>query len=442
MLPPRRLSTASCLKAQDISIIYRLEFCKVCHRIESRPNVSCWRIFFGLLFALMLCGLHLTVAGAQDAASEQPAPTTWTSNKGVAVEAEFVRMTDDAVVLKMKRDGKEATVPLTSLSIDSIFQAVRLANPESFAKPVPKAEVKPQVTLELPEFNLTVEDLLKNPFTSATSIEQFLQTLERLPKEGNFISGWHALPPKMQTDLEDLIVKGHQVIGPATVKQVQILLNDLNTILNEKQQYILGVPAIAANPLFTEGLEKNLPLVGKLFESLAQEQHWQPSNFQKGSVTRWMAQLNVDLAPVILASMEAVTSQLPPGVPNPMAATSFNIVSQTADSAEVEVVNPMLPQPTKTSYQKVGNIWINVQAMNKLRESIDAANAKLATGATQEVGMIKTTLSGIIAAVGGLARADSQEEFNQAVELLQTIGAGLGSSMNLGAANGRTPGPG
>ena len=351
-------------------------------------------------------------------------------------------MTDDAVVLKIKRDGKEATVPLTSLSIDSIYQAVRLANPEAFAKPVPKAEVKPKFTLELPEFNLTVEDLLKSPFTSPTSIEQFLQTLERLPKEGNFISGWHALPPKMQTDVEDLIVKGHQVLGTATVKQMQILLNDLNTILNEKQQYILGVPAIAANPLFTEELEKNLLLAGMLFEGLAQEQHWQPSNFQKGNVTRWMAQLNVDLAPVILASMEAFSSQLPPGLPNPMAATNFNIVSQTADTAEVEVNNPMLPQATKMSYQKVGNIWINVPAMNQMRESIDAANAKLATGATQEVGMIKTTLSGIIAAVGGLARANSQEEFNQAVELLQTIGAGLGSSMNLGAGAGRPNGPG
>ncbi len=381
---------------------------------------------------------------AQVPDAEQPAPTTWASNKGVEVEADFVRMTDDAVVLKLKRDGKETTVPLTALSINSIYQAVRLANPEGFSKPVPKAEIKPKVTFNLPELNLSVEELLKSPFLGNTSIEQFLQTVDRLPREGNFVSAWHAMPPKMQTDVEDLIVKGHQVLGPATVKQVQILLTDLNTVLRDKQSYIMALPEVTSNALTAEALEKNLPLMAKLVDGLAKEQHWQPSNFQKGNVPRWLAQLNVDLAPVMMAAIEAGSASLPPGVPNPLAPNTYNILSQTADSAEVEMTNTT-GQTVKMSFQKAGNIWINVPVMNQLRESLDAAKAKLATGAPQEVGMIRTSLSGIIAAVGGLARANSQEEFDQAVALLRTIGGGLSQSIGFNtagptnAANGLGP---
>jgi hypothetical protein len=348
-------------------------------------------------------------------------------------------MTDEAVVLKMKRDGKEATVPLASLSIDSIYQAVRLANPEAFSKPVPKAEVKPKVTVELPQLNLDVNELLRSPFASNTDIQKFLQILERAPQEGNFLVGWHALPPKMQTDIEDLIVKGYQVLGPATVKQIQILLHDLDKILQDKQQFIKGLPQVQANPLVAEQIDQNLPLLANFVAGLAKDEHWQPSNFQTGSVPRWLAGLNVDLAPAVLAATESIKANLPEGTTLPTGSPSFNIISQKADSAEVEVSLPGRP-PEKTTYQKVGNIWINVPQMNQLRVNLDVAKEKLASGATQEVGMLRTSLGGIIAVVGGLARANTQAEFDEAVNQLQAIGEGLNQSLGLQPAGNAQPG--
>lgn len=57
----------------------------------------------------------------------------WTDSKGNSVEAEYVRMTDDTVVLR-KRDGSELKVPLDSLSEEDCQYAM-LRNP-------PKIEIK------------------------------------------------------------------------------------------------------------------------------------------------------------------------------------------------------------------------------------------------------------------------------------------------------------
>lgn len=414
----------------------------MCERFQPGLRLCCQDVSV-YLFLVFTTALPVGLSAQQPTAAQTPAPTTWTSQTGVEVEADFVRMTDQAVVLKMRRDGSEATVPLTKLSIQSIYQAVRLAHPEEFAKPVPKAEVKPQVSIELPQLDLNVDEMLKSPFTANTTIDQFFQTMDRLTEEGNFFSGWHALPPKMQTDIEDLIIKGHAALGQSTVKQLQVLLNDLNTIARDKKQFILGLPEISANPQIAAQLEQHWPLVATLISGLAKDVHWQASNFQAGNVPRWLAQLNVDLAPPLMAGLELAGDTLPAGMTLPTLSSSHNIVSQTANSAEVEVTGPD-GKPVKTSFQKVGNIWINVPAMNQLRDGLDAALEKLATGAPQEVGMIRTSLSGIIAAVGGLARANSQEEFNQAVDLLRTIGRGLNQSLGLQAAlvPGASGGPG
>jgi hypothetical protein len=397
------------------------------------PSVVGWALLLALL------SVPVSSSGQPAEEADQPAPTTWTSNKGLAVEAEFVRMTDEAVVLKMKRDGKEATVPLASLSIESIYQAVRLANPEAFSKPVPKAEVKPEITIELPQLNLDVNELLKSPFASNTDIQRFLQILERAPQEGNFLVAWHALPPKMQADIEELIVKGYQVLGPTTVKQIQMLLHDLDKVLRDKQQFIKGLPQIQANPLVAEQIDQNLPLLASFVAGLAKDEHWQSSNFQTGSVPRWLANLNVDLAPAVLAAIEALKANLPEGIASTIGNPSFNIVSQKADSAEVEVSLPGRP-PQKSTFQKVGNIWINVPQMNQLRVNLDAAKEKLASGATQEVGLLRTSLGGIIAVVGGLARANTQAEFEEAVNQLQAIGEGLNQSLGLQSAGNSPPG--
>ncbi len=376
-----------------------------------------------------------TAANAESAAAAgpaaEPAPTTWTNDKGVPIEAEFVRMTDAGVVLRLTRDGREAAVPLTKLSIESIYQAVRLENPQAFSKPVPKAVIKP-LGPELPELQLTIDELLQNPFKDGTTIEQYFELCGRLPQEGNFFSQWYTLPPKMQSDIEDLIVQAHRLLGPSTVKQIQTLLSDLKTITSQKKQFVLGLPDVASSPQLVAMIDKLWPLADGLVSALAKEEHWQPSNFEKSNVKRWLAQLCLDLAPSLMAATEASAGVLGEGA-GPMAGQMLlpprhTIVSQTADTAEVEIAYGSLP-PIKKQFQKIGNVWIDVQAMNDLRRQVDEAKKQMAEDGEKAVATIRSALSGLVAAQGGLARAETQEDFTQAYTLLKTFATGMSQSL-------------
>ncbi len=411
---------------------------------NSRPNHRC----AACSKFLCLIGLGLIIAtaplAAQDNASveasaasaaAEPAPTTWTNDKGVPIEAEFVRMTDAGVVLRLTRDGREAAVPLTKLSIESIYQAVRLANPQAFSKPVPKAVTKPSGP-ELPELQLTVDELLQNPFKDGTTIEQYFELCERLPQEGNFFSQWHTLPPQMQSDIEDLIVQGHRLLGPSTVKQIQTLLSDLKTITSQKKKFVLGLPDVASSPQLVAVIDELWPLANGIVSALAKDEHWQASNFEKSNVKRWLAQLSLDLAPSLMAATQASAGRggegagLSPG--QMLQPPRYTIVSQTAGTAEVEVAHGSLPA-VKKQFQKIGNVWIDVQAMNDLRRQVDDAKKQMAEDGEKAVGTIRSALSGLVAAQGGLARAETQEEFTQAYALLRTFATGMTQSLGLTA---------
>lgn len=356
---------------------------------------------------------------AQTGTQPAPPPTTWTNDKGVPIEAEFVRMTDAGVVLRLSRDGREAAVPLTKLSIESIYQAVRLENPQAFSKPVPKAVVKPQGP-KLPALQLTVDEVLQDPFKDGTTIEQYFELCERLPREGNYFSQWYMLPPKMQTDIEGLIVEGHRLMGPSVIKQIETLLGDLKTITSQKKRFVLGLPDVENNPQLVTTIDELWPLANNVVSVLAQSEHWQPSNFEKSNVRRWMAQLSLDLAPSLIATSETANESL--GLLDwlPLEPPKHTIVSQTADSAEVEVQYGDSPA-VKKQFQRIGNIWIDVQAMNELRVKVDDAKKQLAEDGEKAGDVIRNALSGLAASQGGLARAETQEGFTQAFTLLRTF---------------------
>lgn len=392
------------------------------------------------LNSMLIC-LLVAVGAAQPAFAQESSPTVWTNDKGNTLEAEFVRLTENAVVLK--RDGKEVSVPLKSLSIDSHYQAIKLANPEAFSKPVPKAEIKVEVpALELPKLEFTAEQILKSPFPQNASVDKFLEIQFRELSAGNFVVLWHALPPKLQADVEEVIVKGHQVVGPATVKQVQILLRDLEIVVRDKKEFIFGLPEVAGLGQFKTQLEKAWPLLEGTVSALARPDNWQPNNFQTGQVASWFAKLNMALAPHILAGFEFAKQVAPPGAVSSLMNVDYQVVSQTANTAEVEFRLGSQP-PKKKSLQKVGNIWIDVKEVTDGRKSLEAVKARLAQGAGQELAVAKTALPGLIAAVGGLARANTQEEFNEAVGLLRDMTQGFAKNLGVGAMGGpANSGPG
>src|SRR5690606_15225021 len=130
-----------------------------------------------------------------------------------------------------------------------------------------KAVIKPQGP-ELPELQLTVDELLQDPFKEGTTIEQYFELCERLPREGNFFSQWYTLPPKMQSDIEDLIVEGHRLLGPAVIKQIQTLLGDTQTITSHKKKFVLGLPDVSNNPQLVALIDEVWPLANSVVSGL------------------------------------------------------------------------------------------------------------------------------------------------------------------------------
>jgi hypothetical protein len=409
------------------------EMLQVHKLLNQMPNQN---ILVALLLLFSMTGFT-TVGSAQDSS-----PNKWTSSDGRELTADFVRLTEDSVVLRLS-DGREAKVGLSSLSLDSHLQAVKLANPAAFSKPLPKAEIKQEIKVEIPKLSLNVDEMLRSPFPSNPTIEQFLDILQREHAAGNFFVDWHAIPPKMQSDIEDLLVKSVEVVGPTTVNQIRILLRDLNTIVQDKQEFILAHPMVASQPQLVAQLEKHWPLLTGTVGAFTQEDLWSPDNFQKGKVIPWLAKFAATVTPYTMAVLETAKGELPPGIqiPDPTA-IEYKIVSQSADTAEVEVTAAGLP-PQQLRYQKVGNIWLVPKQMNETRKGLDTAMEQLAKGAGQEMTMVRTGLAAVIAAVGGLARSNTQQEFDQAVDNLVVMVQGMAPNMGgpMGGGQGRG-GPG
>lgn len=53
-----------------------------------------------------------------------PTPSSWTDTTGRTIQATFLRLEGESVIVRM--DGKEFTIPFTRLSPPSIEQAKRL----------------------------------------------------------------------------------------------------------------------------------------------------------------------------------------------------------------------------------------------------------------------------------------------------------------------------
>lgn len=372
------------------------------------------------------------------------APTVWTSYDGGEIEAEFVKLDGETVVLKLKTTGKEVPVPLSRLSLDSHYHAVRLGNPEAFNKPLVKAEVPAEVEPFVPKETLPVDDLLTSPYPKNPTIEQFLDISMSETSRGNLFVSWHGLPPKMQNDIEALVVRGANKLGSQTINQIKALMKSVNIIVSEKKDFILGYPAVAAQREVVSGLETNWGLLSGFVGAITKESNWQMDNFQAGKVPSWLAGLSAELGPFLDPGIKAAQNLAPPGVSIPsMSEIDYKILSQSGDKAQVEMIMGANGLSTPVTYQKVGDIWLVPTQMNQLRAGIDQANAAL--DQEFDASAVNVVLFALNAAAGSLQRSSTQEEFNEAIDNLANLPglSSLGGGGNgPGVGGPRAGGPG
>ena len=103
-------------------------------------------------FAL-LC--WLTLAGLSGAEVE-----TWENTEGKTMEAELIRVDDEAVVFKMKSSGKELRYPLAKLSEESRKRVEAFKTWQEFAETAPKGVDPKQTSLD-PDYGMAREKPLR-----------------------------------------------------------------------------------------------------------------------------------------------------------------------------------------------------------------------------------------------------------------------------------------
>ncbi|MEZ6135263.1 MAG: hypothetical protein R3C53_10170 [Pirellulaceae bacterium] len=389
------------------------------------------------LTILALCTAFLCSFAPRVQAQEpaEASPTSWVSADGRAVAAEFVRLTEDGVILRLTTSGKEVAVPFASLSLESHLQALKLADPEAFSKPLVKAPVKTIVEDYVPEGQaFTSDEILISPFVAGTSLEQFLDKGIAEIKRGNMFVVWHALPPRMQNDLEDVMVKAMGNLGKQPIVQLRVLLGSLSGIVHEQRDFIFGYPAVAAQPEVIAEMEPDWPKLAGFMTQISDESKWQVENFEKGKIIPWLAKFAADVAPY--ADTDEVQEF----------DIQYKIISQSADRATVEFTLSGLPPtapavpPTTLDLQKVGDIWLVPTWMNELRRGVDQAKQGL-DNAAGSMAMLPMMMTPVVAAVQSVERAETQLEFNAAVDAILGLFQGMAPPGGGGPMAGGPGGP-
>jgi hypothetical protein len=409
----------------------------------SKLNIFSLSVVLGV--ALSVAGLRGGGLSAQETArpatGSTEAGTTWTSTSGKTIEAEFIRLTDDGVVLKLKADGRQAEVPFANLSLESHLQAIRLGKPEEFSKPLLKANLKPPIDIP-PLRDINVDAILVSPFTNSLSLQEFVDIASEEMENGNYFVLWHALPEKMQSDIEDLIVKAMAKVGSGPVVQVRTFLTDLNTVVSEKKEFLFANPTIAADEALVAELQSKWPAIQQFIGSIAKEELWQEKNFQKGNVQRWLASFLAALGSNQDAIYAIAEAEMP-GVEQPTFADVFRVVESTADKGQIEISNPAVPLPSdeKLTVRKINGLWLIPKFMNALRSQLDAALASIdnVDAAGIRTGL-QSAMAAVIPPVGALARAESQEEFDAVIAQLEPAVRGIINNVTVSAMPALTAG--
>ncbi len=396
-------------------------------------------------FAFAAFGLSLcAVLGSSSLAEAQPPKQKWTSSAGAVIEAEFVRL--DAGAVLVKKDGKEISVPLAKLSMESHLQALKLAKPGAYAKPAPKAVVGLEQTAE------STKLLNESPFAADQTIEQCLDTLGAEIQAGNATAMWHMLTPEMQADVEDVVVSAVNAGGKGMLVQLRALMKHVATIVHDKKTFIISSPIVASNQKMARDLQLNWDQLVVFTDAMTDKANWDSANFKAGNVGPWMAALTSKLgkATVTMNAM-AAKSGLPTSDLKKLVA--YKIVSKSDDSAIVQslyapppvmnpqtrqMMQPKLPQPVE--WVKVSGKWLPKELVDNWKDGVVLTKSQL--------DLVMPSVSGGLAVAipiaSSLANAKTQQEFNAALQQVlapimnmrsgmggQNGMAGMGSSMGM-----------
>lgn len=353
----------------------------------------------------LLCSLNLL---AQDSATQE-----WTSFDGKSLKGQFVRIDGKSVVLKLPT-GKEVNVKLSSLSFESHLQALKLSKPEAFGKDLLKVPEKTEAAQSAT--SVTLEAALANPFGENPTIDSFLQVATSQWKRGNPFISWHMLPTNIREEIAQQSLRNMEALGTPGRSQLSQLISSLSKIATEKREWILGAQG-SQFPFLAGAVsdpQKQWPYLVGFLQKLSEAKLWQDDNFNQANIEKWLASMS--LAMGYLNQMHPEKSNI-----------AYEVVSQSADSADVEVTVAD-QKPVKVTFQKQGNLWIVPEAIQEIESQLQ--EEKQTNAKSQGLTMMSAGMSFVAPVMKKLAEARTRQEFDQALAssgIQQMMGAGARS---------------
>lgn len=400
---------------------------------------------------------------------------TWTSSKGQKIRAEFLRLTDDGVVLKVQPAGKEAEVKFSALSLDSHLQALKLGRPEEFDKPLIKFVLAPEFEVPGPK-SISLARIARSPFSPDMSLQQFVDVANAEIKDGNLFVFWHMLPKRMQDDIAMMMAKQTEQSGKAPYVQTKALMANLHKIFAKQRDFVFNHSSVANDTEMKQELANLWPILDQLTASLADEELWDYDELTQAENTPdWLARMSMVLSgnlDSIVAYADHETSGMATKLLDNM--QLMQVVDEQEDAGQVRFAFqiptslPMggmggptaslasngAPQPDEPlTYRRYKGIWLPPKFMNEMRAGLDTAMAQLDDGSDAGAAQMQMQmgLGLVVGQVATLANAKTQEEFNvvfdQIAPFLQMAMSqkdslkDMAPAMMAGGPGGR-PGPG
>jgi hypothetical protein len=344
---------------------------------------------------------------------------TWTDNTGeFQIEATFVQLRDDSLYLK-KANGKTIKVPLTKLSPESQAQARRLN--EAQAPPAKPGD---------------------QPAVDGDDPAAALQTMITRVKSGDLGVMWDALPTSYQKDVTELVHTFAKHMDDELFQGGATILQKTVRLLQERKDFILENPALAAAPDQAQRVATHWDRVVDLLATIVNSELTDLEKLKTLEMEAFFDGTVRTLGKKMAAVSEALEEEDVnldgfPGVPvaeiSEFNLDQISVVDIEGDTATLRVENKD-GKVTDVKLVRVDGKWLPKELVDNWAEKVQEAKTALAVAMKPNLEQAKAAVLPAMGQVENvldqLLAAATPEAFNaQIMQLMAQFGPMLGAAI-------------
>ncbi|MBM3966075.1 MAG: hypothetical protein FJ308_13580 [Planctomycetes bacterium] len=376
----------------------------------------------------------------------QDRATQWIDNTGKnKVEAEFVRIEGNQVVLKRSDSGKEIKVPLERLSTESAARAKKMS---SAGSPATKPGASSTPSTKAPSAS--------SPASSAAvalrddmGAKDFVDAVFGELAKGNMIVLWDAFPANKQKEVEEVVINFAKRLDSRTFDMVRKTRNSIVEILKKQQNFIINSEVLQIPSELREDFTRSYPAAVELADSVISKDLLDGKRLQKGDLRNLLD----PYFKKVNQSGEAFAASFPEGHPVRqeyekakklgVASAKYSVDNIQSDRAEVNMEIENLPPGAENKplvITLVDGRWLPEDLVRNWDTTMMQAKGLIAVMNPDQIHQgVSSVLLLANAPINNLKNAKTQEEFDRTLKELQALLAAAGA-MGGGPGAGGPPG--